>query len=149
MDTRNCGRARTPPALSGVLWVGVIFCLLGGCAGTAAGSGSGQTRSDAGVLTADDIDRYYASTQSMQELLVRHFPGLMGGRNSTPGRESVQSAGMGIPLFVLNGVPLSDPGAALGLSPRDIQRVEVHRFGSATAAYGLRGANGVILITTR
>lgn len=55
------------------------------------------------------------------------------------------------PLYVLDGVPLQlEPGRGLyWLSPRDIQRVEILKDASATAIYGVRGANGVVLITTR
>ena len=36
-----------------------------------------------------------------------------------------------------------------GINPRDIERIEVLKDASATAIYGSRGANGVILITTK
>jgi TonB-dependent SusC/RagA subfamily outer membrane receptor len=35
------------------------------------------------------------------------------------------------------------------LNPGDIQRIEILKDASATAVYGMRGANGVVLITTR
>ena len=55
------------------------------------------------------------------------------------------------PLYVLDGMPLVlEPGRGLyWLSPRDVQMVEVLKDADATALYGLRGANGVVLITTR
>ncbi len=48
------------------------------------------------------------------------------------------------PLFVVDGFP----GATLP-APEDIESVEVLKDASATAIYGSRGANGVILVTTR
>ena len=52
------------------------------------------------------------------------------------------------PLFVIDGVPVIDRRTLIGLNPVDVVRIEVLKDGSA-AAYGARGANGVILITTR
>ena len=51
------------------------------------------------------------------------------------------------PLYVLDGIPMS--GGVSDLNPNDIASVEVLKDASATAIYGSRGANGVILITSR
>jgi TonB-dependent SusC/RagA subfamily outer membrane receptor len=50
------------------------------------------------------------------------------------------------PLIVLDGVPF--PGSIGDLNPNDILSVDILKDASATAIYGSRGANGVILITT-
>lgn len=50
------------------------------------------------------------------------------------------------PLYVVDGVITSD---IKFLSPNDIQSMEILKDASATAIYGSRGANGVILITTK
>jgi TonB-linked SusC/RagA family outer membrane protein len=50
------------------------------------------------------------------------------------------------PLFVVDGIPWQ--GSISGLNPRDIKSMEVLKDASATAIYGSRGANGVILVTT-
>ncbi len=51
------------------------------------------------------------------------------------------------PLYVVDGFALSgDPNA---INPNDIQSIEVLKDASATAIYGSRGANGVVLITTK
>jgi TonB-linked SusC/RagA family outer membrane protein len=50
------------------------------------------------------------------------------------------------PLFVVDGMLLNDIDF---LNPNDIQSLEVLKDASATAIYGSRGANGVIIITTR
>ncbi|SHL66366.1 TonB-linked outer membrane protein, SusC/RagA family [Chitinophaga jiangningensis] len=50
------------------------------------------------------------------------------------------------PLIVLDGIPF--PGSIADLNPDDIKSVDVLKDASATAIYGSRGANGVILITT-
>src|SRR2546426_3717200 len=51
------------------------------------------------------------------------------------------------PLYVLDGIPMA--GGIGDLNPRDIESMEVLKDASATAIYGSRGANGVLLITTR
>lgn len=59
------------------------------------------------------------------------------------------------PLFVLDGLALdnSSTGGATNplnfLNPQDIESIDVLKDASATAIYGARGANGVILITTK
>lgn len=50
------------------------------------------------------------------------------------------------PLVVLDGVPFA--GSISDISPSDIKSVDILKDASATAIYGSRGANGVILITT-
>jgi TonB-linked SusC/RagA family outer membrane protein len=56
-------------------------------------------------------------------------------------------AGGNQPLYVVDGVPLA--GGIEDFNPAIIQSIEVLKDASATAAYGSRGSNGVILITTR
>ena len=70
------------------------------------------------------------------------------------------------PLFVVDGVPLSgdevSPGTGTNniggsaaknplnfLNPNDIEKIDILKDASATAIYGARGANGVVLITTK
>ncbi|MDR3262208.1 MAG: TonB-dependent receptor [Tannerella sp.] len=49
------------------------------------------------------------------------------------------------PLYVVDGVQMSD---IQFVNPNDIERIEILKDASATAIYGARGANGVILVTT-
>ena len=51
------------------------------------------------------------------------------------------------PLFVIDGVPTSL--GFIALNPSDIERIDVLKDASATAIYGSRGANGVVMITTK
>lgn len=69
------------------------------------------------------------------------------------------------PLFIVDGMPIatgdnSDTGTGMGMSyasynsmsdinPNDIESVEILKDGAATAIYGSRAANGVVLITTK
>jgi TonB-linked SusC/RagA family outer membrane protein len=52
------------------------------------------------------------------------------------------------PLYVIDGIPLVS-GNISDISPNDIASIEVLKDASATAIYGSRGANGVVLITTK
>ena len=90
-----------------------------------------------------------------------------GFASQLPGVEVVQSSGRpgqasqinirGIstitagtsPLIVLDGLPLSEGTSLNTISPNDIASVEVLKDAASAAIYGSRGANGVILITTK
>ena len=52
------------------------------------------------------------------------------------------------PLYVVDGVPLNSGGIET-INPRDIESIDILKDASSTAIYGSRGANGVILITTK
>ena len=52
------------------------------------------------------------------------------------------------PLYVIDGIPMS-VGSMADVNPNDIESMEILKDASATAIYGSRGANGVILITTK
>ncbi len=53
------------------------------------------------------------------------------------------------PLYVVDGVPMDDASAILNINPNDIAEMNVLKDASASAIYGSRGNNGVILITTK
>lgn len=99
----------------------------------------------------------------MAGVVVTQETGLAGGgiQVQIRGRNSINSGND--PLYIVDGIPvlstsLKSPyfGSALGngnplstLNPNDIESIEVLKDGAATAIYGSRGANGVILITTK
>jgi TonB-dependent SusC/RagA subfamily outer membrane receptor len=53
------------------------------------------------------------------------------------------------PLYVVDGVIISDPDFMSTLDPDQIEKVEVIKGTVAETRYGERGANGVVLITTK
>jgi TonB-linked SusC/RagA family outer membrane protein len=69
--------------------------------------------------------------------------------NSSPSVQlrgvSSRSAGLG-PLYVVNGVP---GGNIDNINQNDIESIDVLKGGAASAIYGTRGSNGVIIITTK
>ncbi|MGX5688535.1 SusC/RagA family TonB-linked outer membrane protein [Arcticibacter tournemirensis] len=52
------------------------------------------------------------------------------------------------PLYVIDGFPL-ETSMSNAIDPKDIESIEILKDASATAIYGARGANGVIMITTK
>ncbi len=64
------------------------------------------------------------------------------------GQNSI-SAGTG-PFIVVDGIPFSKTGSVTNdINPNDVASIEILKDASATAIYGVNGANGVILITTK
>lgn len=53
------------------------------------------------------------------------------------------------PLYVIDGFPVEDPSIAASINPNDIQSFDILKDASASAIYGARGANGVVVITTK
>lgn len=53
------------------------------------------------------------------------------------------------PLYVIDGFPVEDAAIASTINPADIESLDILKDASATAIYGARGANGVVIITTK
>lgn len=93
---------------------------------------------------------------SAAEALQGHLAGVqLNASDGQPGNQSFQVRVRGgnsitqdnTPLYVVDGVQVEN---ALGvIAPQDIASVDVLKDASATAIYGARGANGVIIITTK
>ena len=64
------------------------------------------------------------------------------------GSNTVSDESDGTPLYVIDGFATDDPNAG-AINPADIESIDVLKDASATAIYGARGANGVIIITTK
>lgn len=52
------------------------------------------------------------------------------------------------PLYIIDGFPVENPNNN-AINPNDIESIEILKDASATAIYGSRGANGVVMITTK
>lgn len=80
--------------------------------------------------------------------------GVFVGGSAAPGSTAmVRIRGIGSinansPLYIVDDVPISQQNIN-SINPEDIEKVEVLKDASATALYGVRGANGVIVITTK
>jgi TonB-dependent starch-binding outer membrane protein SusC len=57
-----------------------------------------------------------------------------------------QSGGNNEPLYIIDGVPTQDGSI---INPQDVESMQVLKDGTSAAIYGTRGANGVVIITTK
>lgn len=113
------------------------------------------------AVKAEEINR--GALTSPQEMLRGKVPGVnITSGSGAPGegaeiriRGGASLSANNNPLIVIDGVPVANeagPGMANGLSmvnPNDIASFTVLKDASATAIYGSRASNGVILITTK
>lgn len=106
------------------------------------------------ITTVQAKDLNVGSYTDPGQLLQGKVPGLVvvqnsdpnGGVNSMTLRGASTLNGSTAPLYVVDGIP----GVELNLvSPSDIESIDVLRDASATAIYGSKAANGVIVITTK
>ncbi len=77
---------------------------------------------------------------------VTQYSGKPGNEMSIRVRGTTSLSAGNEPLYVLDGIPLL---SAEGINPSDIASVEILKDASASAIYGARAANGVVLITTK
>lgn len=105
-----------------------------------------------GVVTAEDLLRAPVNNalQGLEGRVAGVNVFLNSGSPTSSPRRLIRGLGTinanSSPLFVVDGVVMED---IQFLNPNDIERMEVLKDASSTAIYGARGANGVILITTR
>jgi TonB-dependent SusC/RagA subfamily outer membrane receptor len=104
-------------------------------------------RASTSVITAADISALPPS-YTVEEILA-HTSGIYLRRDERPGGEmTVYVMGAADPLYVVDGVPIQ-PEGHLAVNSQDVERIELYKYGAGTALYGLRGSNGVIVITTK
>jgi TonB-dependent SusC/RagA subfamily outer membrane receptor len=128
------------------------MALLGGCksAQPAETEPAPVPRAD---VTSEDIQR--APGQSVEEILKGRVAGVTVTRSDGGIAVRIRGAtsiyGSNEPLYVLDGVPIQPgPGGSLsGIDPYDIESIQVLKDPADTALYGMRGANGVIVIKTK
>lgn len=137
------------------------------------GYGSVRRQDVTGSIVSLQSDNFNQGIQVAPDQLIQgKMPGVMvlnntgqpGGSTtvSIRGNSSIRAGNN--PLFVLDGIPLSGgsarPGGSGGfgsddgnplsyLNPNDIASIDVLKDASATAIYGSRGANGVVIINTK
>jgi TonB-dependent starch-binding outer membrane protein SusC len=128
-----CGRAASSPPQSTTPGTGAVSTVV-------------PTESDAHVTRVEE--------------LLRGVPGLDitrlsdgGYRLRIRGEHSIRgNPGDDDPLLVIDGIPISSDALSstlAGLAPGDIARIDVLKDAGSTSIYGSRGANGVIVITTK
>jgi len=121
------------------------------------------------VTKARDSNLVNSLTAKVPGVEVRNQSGTIGGSSRIVIRGSASLTGDNQPLFVIDGVPVSNANTVAGtaaasrlsggavdvgnragdLNPDDIESISVLKGGSAAALYGQRARNGAIIITTK
>ena len=132
------------------LFVSILVAATGGC-------GSGQARGHSAVEPKSKPGEEQTELDPVVKVLQSRSPGVLITRTST-GDIAVQlirgptsfysSSG---PLYLLDDAPFpAGPGGALtGVNPYDIESIKALTRPEDIGIYGVRGANGVIVITTK
>lgn len=130
---------------------------------------SEMTTASSGIRAKDmNMTGVTSFEQSLQGKLsgvvVVNTEGAPGSAMSMEIRGVASISGSSEPLYVIDGMPIESSGVnasqagrnftqdlnpLAGLNPNDIESIEVLKDASATAIYGSRGANGVVMITTK
>ena len=134
-----------------------------------------RRKNTSAVTTVKMKDLYIQGASSIDQMLQGRIPDMMFSLNSgevgvVPKlriRGTSTLIGNREPLLVLDGIVMQDPvdispeelndpdyinrigNAIAGINPQDIERIDVLKDAAATALYGTRAANGVIVVTTK
>ena len=146
--------------LAQTLLAGLLVCFVSGCAHQAT-----TNEADSQVAPETDSVSVFAGTspeiqkrprESIQTLLQGRTSGVIVSLNpdgslSIRIRGASSFYGSGEPLYVLDGVPIRvEPGGTIGgINPYEIESIRVLKGPPETTIYGMRGANGVIIIKTK
>jgi TonB-dependent SusC/RagA subfamily outer membrane receptor len=106
------------------------------------------------MVTSEDLERQPG--QPIEQVLMGRFPGVTVMRTPDGGvsvriRGATSIRGSNEPLYVIDGIEI-EPGAngsLTGINPHDIASIQVLKDAAETSLYGVRGANGVIVIRTK
>jgi TonB-dependent starch-binding outer membrane protein SusC len=148
---------------------GLVAVIAAGCARGASGPPAGpdvaKVQTGYGEMRTVDVTGAVSSLReedmgtrysTLGEMLEGRVPGLVVLRQAGGGialriRGATSFMGSSDPLIVVDGTALNPFGGSRVLSsinPRDVARIDVLK-GSEASIYGSRGANGVVVITTR
>jgi TonB-dependent starch-binding outer membrane protein SusC len=102
------------------------------------------------IVSAKDLQKTPAANLAVQ--LQGRAAGVTVSSAGEPGAGAVvrirgfASAGNNDPLYIIDGVPTTDPSK---LNPNDIESLQVLKDASAASIYGSRASNGVLIVTTK
>ena len=120
------------------------------------GYGSVRKSELTGSVSSIQAEKLNTDSQaSVEQIIQGRLPGVQvtqasaepGGEFSIRVRGTNSISAGNEPLYVIDGLAGANPGNSL--NPSDIKSIEVLKDASATAIYGARGSNGVVLITTK
>lgn len=116
----------------------------------------------------DDLNKLSKTSSTVQDMLGGTIKGVLVTQNSgepgatmtvnvrgitSPYPISTSLTANNAPLYVIDGVPMFVDSNALNplmnIAPNDIESIDILKDALATAIYGSRGANGVIIVTTK
>lgn len=109
----------------------------------------------AAISTISRDDLVQTPQANLSNMLVGRMPGLIATqRSGAPGEDYSNLLIRGVSTFTDNSSPLImvdgvERTSFNGIDPNEIESLNILKDASATAVYGVKGANGVILITTR
>jgi len=135
--------------LSCTLLVGLVSACAHGGANAAGKPADGRS-----IVTSDDLER--SPGEPIENVLMSRVSGIVVTRAPDGGiairiRGPVSISGTNEPLYIVDGMAFQagPEGSLTGINPYDIASIEVLKEAAATAMYGVRGANGVIVIKTK
>ncbi len=100
-------------------------------------------------ITARPVNNVFQALQGKAagvDITTSLRPGTLGSISIRGARSLTAS---NTPLYVVDGIPILSNSGIETLNEQDIESIEIHKDASATAIYGSRGANGVVLVTTK
>lgn len=138
--------------------VPIVALLLAACAsskGARSDGGAAAPRAaSTSTVSSEEIAR--APKQTVDQYLSGRFSGVQITPTADGGiavriRGSTSASGNNEPLYVLDGVAIQPGpnGALVGINPYDIASIKVLKDLADITMYGVRGANGVVLIKTK
>jgi TonB-dependent SusC/RagA subfamily outer membrane receptor len=145
-----------PTSFTLVLSSSLLLALSLGCASGSPATRAKQpaTHPDGSIVTSDDISR--TPDEPIEKQLAGRVPGVVVTRMPDGGlvirlRGASSILGSNAPLYIVDGIPVEagPNGSLTGINPLDIASIEVLKDAAATSMYGVRGANGVIVIKTK
>jgi TonB-dependent SusC/RagA subfamily outer membrane receptor len=139
---------RPPRVLAGITIVLLSATLACASRGAKDSSPAAEQPADASVANRDG--------RTIEDLFAGRFPGVSVTRAEGGGLQirirggSNSFYGSSEPLYVVDDTPLApDSRGIVFLNPYDIEKIEVLKNPADIGLYGIRGANGVIKITTK
>jgi TonB-dependent starch-binding outer membrane protein SusC len=134
-----------------------VVALLTGCASsTPAPSSSPAPAASTSGRVISGAELQQTPNEPIEQYLMKRSAGVVVGRTSE-GNLTLRIRGAGsvygnnAPLYIVDGVPFapSTDGGLSGLNPYDISSIKVLKDAADITMYGVRGANGVIVIKTK
>ncbi|MEO8561344.1 MAG: TonB-dependent receptor plug domain-containing protein [bacterium] len=131
-----------------------IVALSTGCASSSKSSAPTPPAGSSAVVSGTELQQ--TPNEPIEQYLMKRAAGVVVGRTAEGNltlriRGSSSVYGNNAPLYIVDGVPFapSTDGGLSGLNPYDIQSIKVLKDATDITMYGVRGANGVIVIKTK